>query len=157
SADQGRRDVHAGNLRAHRRLAGGGPVKEHRRILRTLLGVVLAPICALVVAAILTPLPAELRGAPVSSKEVGPSVRMLDRDGRLIRQVRASDGALSERVTLSELPPDVVRAVLAAEDARFYRHPGVDPVAIGRAMLQAVYHRQIVSGASTITQQLART
>jgi len=50
-----------------------------------------------------------------------------------------------------------VAALLAAEDARFFSHPGLDPWAILRASLSALKAGQIVSGASTLTQQLART
>ena len=57
---------------------------------------------------------------------------------------------------LSELPAEVPLAVLAAEDARFYRHFGLDPLAMARAFGQAVWHRRLVSGASTITQQLVK-
>jgi penicillin-binding protein 1C len=48
-------------------------------------------------------------------------------------------------------------AVLAAEDRRFYSHPGIDALAVGRALASDVVHRRIVSGASTLTMQLART
>src|SRR5206468_2134218 len=47
-------------------------------------------------------------------------------------------------------------AVLAAEDRRFYLHPGVDPAAIVRASVQNLRARRIVSGGSTISMQLAR-
>ena len=47
-------------------------------------------------------------------------------------------------------------ALLALEDQRFYSHPGVDPIAIGRATISNVKHGRVVSGASTITMQLVR-
>ena len=80
----------------------------------------------------------------------------MDRDGQAIRELRSKDGKLSSRLTLAELSPAVVPALLAAEDARFYRHPGVDPLAMLRAFGQALVNRRLVSGASTLTQQLAR-
>jgi len=63
-------------------------------------------------------------------------------------------------VALSEISLDLQKAVVAVEDRRFYSHPGVDPIAIGRAAVRAV--RDVgrpgrVEGASTLTQQLART
>ena len=85
------------------------------------------------------------------------STQIVDRDGQAIRELRSKDGKLSSRVPLTELSAQVVPALLAAEDARFYRHPGVDPVAMLRALAQAVRERRLVSGASTLTQQLART
>jgi penicillin-binding protein 1C len=113
--------------------------------------VVVLPVLALVVAAALEPLP------PALVKGPGPvSLRVLDRNGRLIRELRSSDGQLARRVPLSQISPNVLHALIAAEDIRFRYHPGVDPIAIARAFGQMLWHRRIVSGASTITQQLAR-
>jgi penicillin-binding protein 1C len=84
------------------------------------------------------------------------SVRVLDRDGQLLAAVRSASGEWSEPVRLEELSEWVVPALLAAEDKRFYEHPGVDPLALLRALGQAIYQRRIVSGASTLTQQLVR-
>ncbi|MCA9597216.1 MAG: penicillin-binding protein 1C [Myxococcales bacterium] len=128
--------------------------ERKRRILRVLLALLVAPVSWLVVAAALTPLPPDLVRTPQAGS-VG--VRVLDRDGRLIRQLRAADGVRALPVHLSELPPAVPNALIAAEDARFRYHPGIDPIAIARATGQLLLHRRIVSGASTITQQLART
>ena len=57
-------------------------------------------------------------------------------------------------VRLDQLPPHVTRAVLAAEDADFYSHSGVDPSAVFRAMINSA--RGQTQGGSTITQQLAK-
>ncbi len=111
----------------------------------------LSPIALLAGCALGEELPAALGEAGA-----GVSTQVLDRDGQAIREVRSSDGKLSSRVTLAELSPAVVPALLAAEDARFYRHPGVDPIAMLRAFGQALWQRRLVSGASTLTQQLAR-
>ncbi|MCC6899155.1 MAG: penicillin-binding protein 1C [Polyangiaceae bacterium] len=119
---------------------------------RAALGVALSPIVCLLVAALLEPLPAELAGGGQGTS----SVRVTDASGRLLREVRADGGVLTSPVRLSELPPEVPLAVLAAEDARFYRHFGLDPLAMARAFGQAVWHRRIVSGASTLTQQLVK-
>lgn len=59
-------------------------------------------------------------------------------------------------VPLSQISPYVISATIATEDARFYTNPGFDPIGITRAVFQAAQEREIVSGASTITQQLAR-
>jgi penicillin-binding protein 1C len=85
----------------------------------------------------------------------GESLWLLDHSGRELGRVRAQ-GELSEAVELDQLSPWLVPATLAAEDARFFRHPGLDPLAIARALGQALSHGRIVSGASTLTQQLAR-
>ena len=59
-------------------------------------------------------------------------------------------------VPLEEVSPWLIAAVLAAEDKRFFSHPGVDVKAVLRAAWQNASEGEIVSGASTITQQLAR-
>lgn len=85
------------------------------------------------------------------------SLALRDRRGALLRHVRAKDGTLARRADPRSLGPNVLRAIVAAEDARFFRHHGVDPIAVVRAIGQAVTSGRIVSGASTLTQQLART
>ena len=126
-------------------------------VIRLICGLALgaiAPWLLLIASAAREPLPSALG----SLEERGAlSTRVVDRDGQLIREVRSRDGKLSSRVSLAELPSSVVPALLAAEDARFYHHPGVDVVAMARAAGQALLHRKLVSGASTLTQQLART
>jgi penicillin-binding protein 1C len=137
-----------------RRVSPLFPSERGQRLGRVLYGIALAPLVALLIAAALTPLPPTL-GAPPERGAV--SVRVLDGSGRLVREVRGNDGTLATHASLAELGPRVPLAVLAAEDSRFYRHPGIDPVAIARAGAQALWQRRIVSGASTITQQLARS
>jgi penicillin-binding protein 1C len=122
-----------------------------RRILRGLLVVLAAPFLLLTVMAIFTPLPAELR------EPAAPSLRVLSRNGNLLREVRTDDGARARPLPLSAFPPHVKRAVLAAEDRHFYSHAGIDPLAVGRAAASDLWHCRVVSGASTITMQLART
>jgi penicillin-binding protein 2D len=60
-------------------------------------------------------------------------------------------------VPLDQISPSLRRAVVAVEDRRFYRHPGIDPIALGRAMWANVRRGGVAEGGSTITQQLART
>jgi penicillin-binding protein 1A len=60
-------------------------------------------------------------------------------------------------VPLSAISPHLQHAFIAIEDHRFYRHPGVDPIAIGRAVVRNVRSPGTVQGGSTLTQQLART
>lgn len=57
---------------------------------------------------------------------------------------------------LEELPDTYINAVLAVEDKRFYSHPGIDPIAIGRALINDIKAGAYVEGGSTITQQLAK-
>ena len=60
-------------------------------------------------------------------------------------------------VGLAEIAPDFQHAVVAIEDRRFYRHPGIDPIGLARAVYHDVRERSAVEGGSTLTQQLART
>lgn len=60
-------------------------------------------------------------------------------------------------VPLSQVSPDLISAVIAVEDRRFYRHRGVDFIRIGGAALADLRTRRLAEGGSTITQQLART
>ena len=59
-------------------------------------------------------------------------------------------------VPFSEIPKSCVDALIAAEDERFYSHPGVDPFGIARAMLANLKARRLVAGGSTLTQQTAK-
>jgi penicillin-binding protein 1B len=59
-------------------------------------------------------------------------------------------------VALAQVPRQVIHAVLAAEDSRFYDHRGLDPRGILRAVLTNLRHGSILQGGSTITQQLAK-
>ena len=79
-----------------------------------------------------------------------------DRNGRLLRVFPAQDGARREWVALQEIPAGALRVFLLAEDRRFYFHPGVDPAAVAAAVFRNARAGRTVSGASTITMQLAR-
>jgi len=59
-------------------------------------------------------------------------------------------------VTLAEVPPLLVRAILAIEDERFYHHMGIDPIAVVRASIVNFTRGSIVQGGSTLTQQLMK-
>jgi len=59
-------------------------------------------------------------------------------------------------ISLKEAPKHLIYAVLAAEDARFFQHPGMDPIGIIRALLSNLRHGSLRQGGSTITQQLAK-
>jgi 1A family penicillin-binding protein len=60
-------------------------------------------------------------------------------------------------VALNEIAVDLRNAVVAVEDHRFYRHPGIDPIGIGRAVVRDLKGGGRMEGGSTLTQQLART
>ena len=85
-----------------------------------------------------------------------PSKQLYDRVGLPLRGVLSQHNTYYQPVTLDKISPWLISAVVAAEDKRFYTHSGVDVAAILRAAWQNVQEGKIVSGASTITQQLAR-
>ncbi|WAG06954.1 PBP1A family penicillin-binding protein [Aeromonas jandaei] len=80
-------------------------------------------------------------------------MRVYSRDGELIAQY----GEIRRiPLRLDEIPKPMIDAVLATEDARFYEHPGIDPIGILRAATVWAVSGQARQGASTITQQVAR-
>jgi penicillin-binding protein 1C len=84
------------------------------------------------------------------------SKAVLDRNGHLLRSYVTSQGRWRLPTTREQVDPCYLDVLLAYEDKRFWRHHGVDPLALGRAAWQFVTHRKIVSGGSTITMQVAR-
>lgn len=100
---------------------------------------------------VLLPWPAldEFLGRPYST-------RCYDRHGQLLQVLPLEEGLRREWYDLEALPPRLVEVFLAAEDKRFYQHHGVDVRAIIRAALLNMQEGRRVSGASTITMQLAR-
>jgi len=84
------------------------------------------------------------------------STTILDRNGEVLYEPLAASGNRALWVTADKLPPLVVEATIAAEDRRFLRHIGVDPLAVARAMLHNIRARRVVEGGSTITQQVAK-
>jgi penicillin-binding protein 1C len=98
----------------------------------------------------LVPLPKGLSTGQV------PGVEIVDRTGQLLRAVRPDGSPFRRPVPFGEIPQSLVQATLAAEDRRFWRHPGVDWRGTARAAWQLMLHRRVVSGGSTITQQLIK-
>jgi penicillin-binding protein 1A len=78
---------------------------------------------------------------------------ILDRNGKIFGQIYVEN---RETVPYEKLPPDLVNAVVAVEDAKFYEHHGYDSLGIIRAALKNLTAGHVRQGGSTITQQLAR-
>ncbi|MEN8163615.1 MAG: penicillin-binding protein 1C [Acidobacteriota bacterium] len=108
-----------------------------------LVGVLVAPILAFVFF------------VPVVEFSDPLGTAVLDRDGRLLGAVTASDGQWRFGPS-SEIPDTYRTALLEFEDHRFPMHPGVDPAALIRAAVQSLAAGEIVSGGSTITMQVVR-
>ncbi|MBX9709884.1 MAG: penicillin-binding protein 1C, partial [Xanthobacteraceae bacterium] len=80
-----------------------------------------------------------------------------DRHGKLLRAYAMADGRWRLPVhAKTDVDPGYLNLLLGFEDKRFWSHPGVDPLALGRAAVQLATRGHIVSGGSTITMQLAR-
>lgn len=80
-------------------------------------------------------------------------MRVYTQDGKLISQF-----GVKRRIplTIEDVPEDLIHAVLATEDSRFYQHNGVDPIGMARAVVNLVLTGEKGQGGSTLTMQLAR-
>jgi len=129
------------------------PAKAGRHVRRASAAVSVAAVAiiALLYWLRLGPLPDGLLDDPASV-----STTVLDRTGVVLYEARSKDGTRGARLTADALPDNVVNATIAAEDQRFWRHHGVDLVAILRAGLRDARALRIEQGGSTITQQVAK-
>jgi penicillin-binding protein 1C len=84
------------------------------------------------------------------------STIVVDRRGVPLYEALSGDGTRSLRLTADALPPALADATVAAEDRRFWSHPGIDLFAIARAASRNIRQLRIVEGGSTITQQVAK-
>ncbi len=101
-------------------------------------------------------LPRWLDSADLIYKPATPSIIITDRQGRVLYEAIDPRGNKYVPLALTEIPRACREATLATEDANFYHHPGVDPIAIARAAWLNWRAGETVSGGSSLTQQLAR-
>ena len=80
--------------------------------------------------------------------------RMFSDDGEIIGEFSVER---REVVPLSRMPSHLIQAFVAAEDARFFQHKGLDYIAIVRALLRNIFSGEIMQGGSTITQQVVKS
>jgi len=101
-------------------------------------------------------LTASIHTMPSLKDEIRPaaSSQIYDVNGKLISTVHSVENRLP--VPISKIPKNLQNAFVAAEDARFYQHIGVDPRGILRAVWSNITDRGVSEGGSTITQQLAK-
>ena len=85
-----------------------------------------------------------------------PSVRIVDRDGRLLYEVLAEQGGRHAVLPLAEIPLALRQATIATEDHSFYANPGVDWQGVMRSLWINLQGGETLAGGSTITQQVAR-
>jgi penicillin-binding protein 1C len=95
--------------------------------------------------------------APLPLDAAASSSRLvLDRDGRLLRAFTTPEGRWRLDARREDVSPTYLSLLFTFEDKRFNTHYGVDPMAFGRAVLQAARHGKAISGGSTLTMQVAR-
>ena len=92
----------------------------------------------------------------IGEGEYAGTTKIYDRNGILLYEIFQPDTGKKSFIPIVKIPQTFINATLASEDIRFYEHEGVDFGAIARAIIFNVSEQRIVSGASTITQQLVR-
>ncbi len=97
-----------------------------------------------------------LPALPARVAAPAPSILITDRAGRTLYDAIDPNGGKQVAVPLADIPLACRQATVATEDSRFYQHPGVDLAGIARAAWQNWRTGKTVSGASTLTQQIAR-
>ena len=131
-----------------------GVLKKHRAILwrLVLIGGALALVPFLLTHVLIYAFDDEIE---ILRETQSPSVRFYDSEGRLMKYRRANDFGWRVPVKLEDVSPHFINALLAIEDRDFYKHGAVSYKSIARAAMGNVAHGRILSGASTITMQLA--
>ncbi|WP_390592096.1 penicillin-binding protein 1C [Simiduia litorea] len=81
---------------------------------------------------------------------------LVDESGRPLRAFADQYGIWRYPVTLEQVSPSYIEALLAYEDRWFWQHPGINPIALARALVLNIQHSRIVSGGSTLSMQVAR-
>lgn len=95
---------------------------------------------------LITPINTNLAFAPVVEA----------RDGTVLHAYMAKDQQWRIQTRLNEITPELRKAIVFKEDKHFYHHIGINPLAVGRAVVNNLFHLKRTSGASTITMQVAR-
>jgi penicillin-binding protein 1C len=131
-------------------------MKKHSFPLQRLQPRFLLPLCGAVLSAFFLLLWAVIP-SPVQDALVWPvSPALTDKDGRLFHVRLSSRGEYCLPVPLERMGKWLPLVAVEVEDRRFYSHPGLDPLALGRAVWQNMKNLRVVSGASTISSQTVR-
>ncbi len=124
-------------------------IKLNSQISKVILSLLL--ICLIVR---LLPYFAPIRTADIVQNQL--AMQFSDRNGLPLGTLLTRDQEHTAVVPLNQVSPQFIQAILAAEDGSFYQHGALDIKAIVRAIKEAIHAKRIVSGASTVTMQLAR-
>ena len=95
-----------------------------------------------------------IRLGPIPTITPDTTPVIVDRNGVVLYEPLSASGTRNEWIDV--VPEPIAAATIAAEDRRFQRHPGIDPIAIARAIAHDIRHLRAVEGGSTITQQVAK-
>lgn len=130
-------------------------VPRKSRWKRLMIGITVI-VAVIVIGAGLGFVTASLHSMPSLKDEIRPaaSSQIYDSSGKVITTVHSAENRVP--VSINKIPKDLQNAFIAAEDARFYQHFGVDPRGILRAVWSNITDRGVSEGGSTITQQLAK-
>lgn len=128
------------------------PRKKRRFWLKPLMGLVLAACVMFTLSQLALP----LVPIPEGLKSQKRAAEITVQSSKELRIADSEPGYFHQRVTYAEIPTSLIQATLAAEDKRFWEHSGVDYYANARAIWQMVRNRRVISGASTVTQQLIK-
>lgn len=93
---------------------------------------------------------------PLPLREVNPARVVVAHDGTPLWRFADADGIWRYPVTLEEVSPRYLEALINYEDRWFWQHPGVNPLSILRAAWQDLSSGRVISGGSTLTMQVAR-
>ncbi len=132
------------------------PAKDRTRWQRAARGIACALTAALTITVIAVAITWQYIGQPPLDRVAPLSVTVIDRNDRLLRAFTTTQGHWRLPLAPHEVDPKYLQILTAFEDRRFRDHWGVDPIAVGRAVAQAITHRRLVSGGSTLTMQVAR-
>lgn len=113
-------------------------------------------LCVLAGAGVRDGLDRWIEATDIPPLTVDTSVEIRDRNGVLMRAFPVEQGLFRLGARVDQVDPKFLKTLIAYEDKRFYSHAGVDLLAGARAVWQAVWHREVVSGGSTLTMQAAR-
>ncbi|MFO7529960.1 MAG: penicillin-binding protein 1C [Marinobacter sp.] len=125
------------------------PFRSWRRLAATLLAIALLAAGSLLILDALFPLP--LKDGEASFARV-----VTDRHGVPLRAFADANGVWRYPVSLDEVSPHYIEALIHYEDRWYYRHFGVNPLSLIRAVAQRLRHGEWISGGSTLTMQVAR-
>ena len=116
----------------------------------------LTPLLRMALAALLLALLALDQALPPPIPATEPGSVIVAADGTPLRTYPSADGIWRQPVSPDQVSPHYLQALLGYEDRWFFWHPGVNPVAMGRAAWQWARTGHVVSGGSTLTMQVAR-